>query len=75
MTDAIISVLPLAPIQRIIRNAGAERVSEDAGVELSNTLENIGLRISREAITFAKHAGRTTVKGNDIKLATSRIMK
>ena len=75
MTDVIISVLPLAPIQRIIRNAGAERVSEDAGIELSNTLENIGLSISREAVTFAKYAGRTTVKGNDIKLATSRIMK
>ncbi|MBE0522412.1 MAG: histone family protein [Candidatus Methanoperedenaceae archaeon] len=68
-------VLPLAPVERIIRNAGARRVSEDAGIELSKVLEEIGLEISREAITLAKHAGRTTVKEEDIRLAVSRTKK
>ncbi|MCK4798960.1 MAG: NFYB/HAP3 family transcription factor subunit, partial [Spirochaetes bacterium] len=38
----------------------------------SNVLEEIGLEIAREAIVFAKHAGRTTVKEEDIRLAVSR---
>lgn len=68
-------VLPLAPVERIIRNAGARRVSEDAGIELSKVLEEIGLEISREAITLAEHAGRTTVKEEDIRFAVSRMQK
>ncbi len=66
-------VLPLAPVERVIRNAGAERVSETARNELAEILEEYGLEISREAITLAKHAGRTTVKGEDIRLAYKRL--
>ncbi len=73
MTQQVSPVLPLAPVERIIRQAGAERVSEDAGVELANVLEEYGLEVSREAITLAKHAGRTTVKEEDIRLAIARI--
>ncbi len=68
-------VLPLAPVERIIRKAGAHRVSEDAGVELAKVLEDYGIEVSREAITLAKHAGRTTVKEEDIRLAVARIKK
>ena len=68
-------ILPLAPVERIIRKAGADRVSEDAGVELAKVLEDYGLEVSREAITLAKHAKRTTVKEEDIRLAVSRIKK
>ena len=75
MTGTVPPVLPLAPVERIIRNAGAGRVSESAGMELSNVLEEIGLEIAREAIVFAKHAGRTTVKEEDIRLAVSRTKK
>ncbi len=75
MTQQVSPVLPLAPVERIIRKAGAERVSEDAGVELANVLEDYGLEVSREAITLAKHAGRTTVKEEDVRLAVARIKK
>jgi histone H3/H4 len=68
-------ILPLAPVERIIRKAGAERVSEDAGVELAKVLEDYGIEVSREAITLAKHAHRTTVKEEDIRLAVVRIQK
>lgn len=68
-------ILPLAPVERIIRKAGAERVSEDAGIELAKVLEDYGIEVSREAITLAKHARRTTVKEEDIRLAVARIQK
>lgn len=75
MTLQVPPILPLAPVERIIRKAGAERVSEDAGVELAKVLEDYGIEISREAILLAKHAKRTTVKEEDIRLALARIKK
>ena len=50
-------------------------MSEDAGLELARVLEDYGIDVSREAITLAKHAGRTTVKDDDIRLAVARIKK
>jgi histone H3/H4 len=61
--------LPKHNIEKIIRDAGAERVGEDATEALANELERIGLEISRKAILNAKHAGRKTVKEEDINLA------
>lgn len=75
MTLQIPPILPLAPVERIIRKAGAERVSEDAGIELAKVLEDYGIEVSREAMTLAKHAKRTTVKEEDIRLAVTRIKK
>jgi histone H3/H4 len=62
--------LPNAPVERILRNAGAERVSKDAVEELRNALENLGEEISRDAIKMADHANRNTVKKEDIDMAT-----
>ncbi|KCZ72620.1 histones H3 and H4 [Candidatus Methanoperedens nitroreducens] len=75
MTQQIPPILPLAPVERVIRKAGADRVSEGAGIELAKVLEEYGLEVSREAITLAKHAGRTTVKEEDIRLAVARIRR
>ncbi|MFB6158040.1 MAG: histone family protein [Candidatus Nanohalobium sp.] len=64
--------LPNAPVERIIRNAGAERVSKDAVEELRKALEDLGEEISRDAIKMADHADRNTVKKEDVKLATQQ---
>ena len=62
--------LPNAPIERIIRKAGAERVSEDAVDELREAVEEAGAEIAQEASELAEHANRNTVTKGDIEMAT-----
>jgi len=61
--------LPIAPITRLVRNAGADRVSEDASQALVRELEKYGEKVARKAVSLAKHAGRKTVKAEDIREA------
>ena len=61
--------LPLAPMKRIIKAAGAARASEEAAEALRDVIEDIAADIARKAVQFAKHAGRKTVTKDDIKLA------
>ena len=61
--------LPISVITRMIRNAGAERVSEGAGVALRDVLEAKADEIVKKAINLSKHAKRKTVKHEDIVAA------
>lgn len=67
--------MSIAPMHRIIKRAGAERVSEEASLALRDALEEIGVRIAREALDFTKHAGRKTVKADDIQIAVTKVVK
>ena len=64
------SELPIAPIKRLLKNAGASRISEDAAIKLADVLEEIGEDLARDATKLAKHAGRKAVKAEDIELAS-----
>jgi len=66
--------LATAPMHRICKKAGAERVSEEAADELAKVLEDVGLKIANEAIDYAMHAGRKTVKARDIEIAARKVV-
>lgn len=65
--------LPLAPVKRIITNAGAERVSGDAVELFAEHLEEQAMIISENAVKLAKHANRKTVKEDDIRLSVKTL--
>ena len=61
--------LPIAPVGRILKNNGAQRISDGAKIALAEAIEDYGEKLSKNAIELARHTGRKTITGNDIKLA------
>ncbi len=66
--------LAVAAMHRICKKAGAERVSESAATELAKVLDEIGVKIAKEALDYALYTGRKTLKSDDIEKAASKIM-
>jgi histone H3/H4 len=66
--------LAVAPMHRLCKKAGADRVSEAAAKELAKALEEIGVKVAKEALDFAMHAGRKTIKAEDIEIAAKKVM-
>jgi histone H3/H4 len=61
-----------ARVEKIIRAAGARRVSADAIDRLNEILTDFSTDIAKYAVEIARHSGRKTVKENDIKLAATK---
>lgn len=61
--------IPTAPVDRLMRKAGADRVSESAAKKMVEELEDYASDIARKAADVARHSGRKTVKAEDVKLA------
>ena len=68
------SEIAVATMHRLCKKARAERVSKAAAKELAKTLEEIGAKIAKEALDYAIHARRITVKAEDIEIATRKVI-
>jgi histone H3/H4 len=65
----------LAAMYRVLKKSGAERISDDAADELRKVLEEAGVRIARQAVDLSVHAGRKTIKPEDIRLASKNVIR
>jgi len=69
MAQRRVTIIPKAPVARILIRAGAKRVSADAVDAFTEVLQDLALKIGEQASRIAKHSGRKTVQEGDIKLA------
>jgi len=69
------SELGLSAMYRILKKSGAQRVSDESAVELRRVIEEIAEAIAKNAVEMSSHAGRKTVKAEDVKLASKQVNK
>ncbi len=69
------SELGLSAMYRILKKSGAQRVSDESAVELRRVIEEIAEAVAKNAVDLANHAGRKTVKAEDVKLASKPFNK
>jgi histone H3/H4 len=67
--EPILSVLGM---EKLLKRAGAHRVAEEAKEELRRVLEKEAMALCKDAVKFCEHAGRRTVKAEDVALAGSK---
>lgn len=65
--------LSLMPFERILKKAGAKRVSHEALEEFAKIMEEEIFKIAKEAAVLAKHAGRKTIIDSDVRTARRKI--
>ncbi len=69
------SELGLSAMYRILKKSGAERVSDESANELRRVIEEIAEAIAKNAVDMSNHAGRKTIKAEDVKLASKQFNK
>ncbi len=68
-----IGKLPRLPFERILKKAGAKRVSHEALDEFAKVMEDRLMLIAQEATALAKHAGRKTIVDQDVREARRKL--
>lgn len=56
--------------RRMLKDAGAARVSKDAVKEFKKYADRASFDVAQKAVKLACHAGRKTVDVSDVRLAT-----
>lgn len=62
-------------IKKILKEAGATRISASASMELQKYINRMSFNVAQKAVRFSKHAKRKTVDISDVKLAYSCVSK
>lgn len=63
------SSIPLSALENLMKEKGAQRVSEDSKEELKKILEAYLYDLSIKSSKIAAHAGRKTITGADLLIA------
>ncbi len=66
------SMLPMTPFERIVKKNGIKRVSREALEEARDCIEEIAMDISEQAARISSHAGRKTVRKEDIEFVSGK---
>lgn len=61
--------LTLQPLRKLLKRAGAKRVSDKAAEELGKVLEERAKALLLESKRLSEHAGRRTVMKRDVRAA------
>ena len=61
-----------ARVEKLIRSAGAFRVSAGAIDRLNEILTDYGMSIAKYSVEISRHNGRKTVKESDVRLAAEK---
>jgi len=65
--------LPIAAVVRIAKANGAERVGSDGAATLVMMAEDYIGKLANEANKLAAHAGRKTIKEEDVEMAAQNL--
>jgi DNA-binding protein len=63
--------LPIAAVVRIAKKNGVERVGSDAADILVKKAEEYIAKLAEDANKLAHHAGRKTIKAEDVEMAVN----
>lgn len=66
--------IPKAPIKRILKAAGAQRVSESAAEVMVYHTERFVKTIAKKSTELARHAKRKTITEKDIEIAVKDLL-
>ena len=67
-------ILPLAAMDRILKKGDKDvRISDPAKDALREYLEEKGIEIAKLAAEYSMHAGRKTIKADDVTLAVKNL--
>ena len=67
------NLLPFATMEKILKKGAPNlRISDPAKEAMREYLEEKGVELSKLAADLAEHAGRKTIKAEDVKLAAKQ---
>ncbi len=67
-------VFSASPFERILKKAGAKRVSKGAMEEFARIMEEKVYEVAKEAALLAKHSGRKTILAEDVIAAKKKFL-
>jgi DNA-binding protein len=59
--------LPILPFEKLAKQSGAKRMAKEATEELRDIIEEYGFSTAENAVKLCTHAGRRTIKEEDVK--------